>query len=288
MNYQIEFKGEFSLKNNELYCREDQKLEITNCEFVTDIGDSIKKKHKNSHVKIVEDPNLICRKPLNSISSTSPEVGSADDFFSFVENDVELPNGSKIKLYDYQKGYIEHIMSNRFNIGFKFRQSGMTTINLLWSIWKCISNENMSIGYVCHSHLSSMIWLNNATFFLSPELRPKLISANDSKICFENNSKIHFLNGNRYGRGMSLNHIIIDEAAYVFDLNKRYISLLPCLSTTNGSFTMISSLTPRNLCREKDLNVGKANYDNVFFDNMFEDALHKKNMFNPFMITNDE
>ena len=48
-------------------------------------------------------------------------------------------------LYKYQHKVIRNYEKHRFNIISKFRQGGLTTVTLLWGMWRCMFQEDQQI-----------------------------------------------------------------------------------------------------------------------------------------------
>ncbi|MEL4395654.1 hypothetical protein AAEH73_21830, partial [Shewanella algae] len=70
-------------------------------------------------------------------------------FFYFCHKYVKILHPKKglspFILYKYQRRVIKDYNNNRFNIISKFRQGGLTTVTLLWSLWKCIFDLDQQI-----------------------------------------------------------------------------------------------------------------------------------------------
>lgn len=100
----------------------------------------------------------------SAVSCAIPEVSDAhntsefdkckNDILYFAEHYIKIPafdNGDHA-LYDIQKQYLKNIASNSWFICKKCRQSGITTMNVIYAMWKLLFFENQHIDMVFHKY----------------------------------------------------------------------------------------------------------------------------------------
>ena len=81
-------------------------------------------------------------------------IKCARDFKYFAANYVEirsLKEGDvKFKLYGFQERVLSEFERYQFNIVRKFRQGGLTTLAVLWSLWQC-NDQRRKDASVCQN-----------------------------------------------------------------------------------------------------------------------------------------
>lgn len=168
----------------------------------------------------------------------------ASDFFHFAK--YTMPNGVKsFERYIFHDRLFNAYESRRYVIMPKFRQGGFTTFALLYALWKCMFNLNQDIIYVCKTdHEAVGVNRNFREIIkrLPPDFKPKLTKENDHDIFFDTGSSIHFHSTSAV-RGHAATLLIIDEAAFIPNMEDKWKALLPTImnngkcivqSTPNG------------------------------------------------------
>jgi hypothetical protein len=139
------------------------------------------------------------------------------------------------------------------------RQMGMTTIFAIFALFQAATKPDQAI-LICGNRLAHAIEIMDRIRFayqsLPNNVRPGVIEYNKTTISFANGSRIMGRAVTEHaGRGLSLTHIMIDQAAYVSykTLDGFWTSTMPCMAT--GGKTIVQS-TPRyadglfyDLCR---------------------------------------
>lgn len=170
-------------------------------------------------------------------------------------------------LYNYQRKVIKDYEENRFNIISKFRQGGLTTVTLLYGLWKCefqMDQQIMLLSKTDREATDTGLIIDRACENLPSWLKPKKGEGkwNDHlKMFTETGSAIKFYSPEA-ARGKSVTFLIIDEAAFIDDMEKHWKSMWPVLST-GGSCTLISTVN------------GLGNW----YEQTYKDAKEKKNKF---------
>lgn len=148
-------------------------------------------------------------------------------------------------LFKYQKKVIKDYENNRFNIISKFRQGGLTTVTLLWGLWKCMfqmDQQVMLISKTDREATDTGLIIDRACENLPTWLKPKKEGKwNDHlKMFTDTGSAIKFYSPEA-ARGKAVTFLIIDEAAFIDDMEKHWKAIWPVLST-GGSCTLISTV----------------------------------------------
>jgi hypothetical protein len=148
-------------------------------------------------------------------------------------------------LYEYQRKVIRDYEKYRFNIISKFRQGGLTTVTLLWGLWRCMFQLDQQIMLLSKTDreatdIGMMIDRSCENF---PEwLKPKKDAKwNDHlKMFTDTGSALKFYSPEA-ARGKSVTFLIVDEAAFVDDMDKHWKAMWPVLST-GGSCALVSTV----------------------------------------------
>lgn len=171
-------------------------------------------------------------------------------------------------LYGYQHKVIHDYNNHRFNIISKFRQGGLTTVTLLWGLWRCLFQLDQQIMLLSKADKEATdqgMIVDRAVEHLPNWLAPdkKAGKWNDHlKMFTETGSAIKF-HSPVSARGKSVTFLIVDEAAFIDDMEAHWKAMWPVLST-GGSCTLVSTVN------------GMGNW----YHQMYVDAQDKRNRFN--------
>ncbi len=192
-------------------------------------------------------------------------------FVYFVENYVKIIHPTRgligFKLYDFQKSYIQELESNRFVIGVKFRQGGFTTSTAIYGLWKCLfgldenwlfvsktDREATGIGRVVQTVIDN----------LPEQLKSFLSHKSDHEKKFGvTGSAMRFLPMQAMC-SVAVTNLVIDEAAFIPNMDEHWKSLIPSLST-GGKCVVLSTVN------------GVGNW----FADTWNSAVEKRNQFKP-------
>ena len=169
-------------------------------------------------------------------------------------------------LFKYQRKVIKDYENNRFNIISKFRQGGLTTVTLLWGLWKCMFQMDQQIMLISKTDREATdtgLIIDRACENLPTWLRPKKDGKwNDHlKMLTDTGSALKFYSPEA-ARGKAVTFLIVDEAAFIDDMEKHWKAMWPVLST-GGSCTLISTVN------------GLGNW----YEQTYKDAREGKNKF---------
>ena len=149
-------------------------------------------------------------------------------------------------LYKYQKRVVHEYEHNRFNILSKFRQGGLTTVTVLWSLWRCLFKLDETIMVLSKSDREAIAAgeiVKRALLELPSWLRPEMEKNNDHQKLFSDTGCKLFFYTPEAARGRSITYLILDEAAFIPAMDKHWKAMFPtistgghciCVSTVNG------------------------------------------------------
>ena len=176
-------------------------------------------------------------------------VKCANSFFYFCHKYVKILHPMRglipFVLFNYQRTVIKNYEKNRFNIISKFRQGGITTVSLLWGLWKCMFQNDQQIMLLSKTDREATdigLIVDRACENLPSWLRPiKDAKWNDHlKMFTDTGSALKFYSPEA-ARGKSVTFLILDEAAFIVDMDKHWKAMWPILST-GGSCAVISTV----------------------------------------------
>lgn len=148
-------------------------------------------------------------------------------------------------IFKYQKKVIDDYDSNRFNIISKFRQGGLTTVTLLYGLYKTLFTLDFSMMLISKSDREAVEAgyivdraVENLPVWLAPKKDGKW---NDHlKQITETGGSLRFYSPEA-ARGKSVAFICLDEAAFIDDLDKHWRAMYPVLAT-GGKCSIISTV----------------------------------------------
>lgn len=169
-------------------------------------------------------------------------------------------------LYKYQRKVIRDYENHRFNIISKFRQGGLTTVTLLWGLWRCMFQLDQQIMLLSKTDreatdIGMMVdrSVENFPEWLKPRKDGKW---NDHlKMFTDTGSALKFYSPEA-ARGKAVTFLIVDEAAFIDGMDKHWKAMWPVLST-GGSCTLVSTVN------------GLGNW----YEQTYHDAKEKQNKF---------
>ena len=137
-------------------------------------------------------------------------------------------------LFGYQKRVIEDYEKHRFNILSKFRQGGLSTVTVLWAMWRCMFKLDETIMVLSKSDREAIAAgeiVKRGLIELPSWLRPEMDKNNDhQKLFTETGCKLFFYTPEA-ARGRSITYLILDEAAFIPQMEKHWKAMFPTIST---------------------------------------------------------
>lgn len=147
-------------------------------------------------------------------------------------------------LYKYQRKVIEQYENNRFCIISKFRQGGLTTIAVLWSLWRCMFRTDQQIMVLSKTDREAMSAgevAKRALENLPRWLKPDMDGENKHEKIFKDTGSALKFYTPEAARGKSLTILIIDEAAFIPDMETHWKAMYPVIAT-GGACYVISTV----------------------------------------------
>lgn len=171
----------------------------------------------------------------------------AEDPIYFIKKYIYIIHPIKgripFNLFRFQERLLREVMANRFSITRKFRQAGITTICAAYSVWYAIFKKNKNIVVVSIGERESKDFLDRAKemyYDLPAWLRPKAITENAHTLKLSTGSVIKSQPAGA-GRGQPVSILIVDEAAFIDNMEEYWKAVYPTVST-GGEVVMISTV----------------------------------------------
>lgn len=176
-------------------------------------------------------------------------IKCARSFFYFCHRYVKIlhPKFGTIPfmLYKYQRRVIREFEAKRFNMISKFRQGGLSTVAVLWGLWKCMFQKDQQIYFLSKTDREALAAgdiarraMDNFPYWIYDKSNADITkhekSFNDvgSKICFYTPEA---------ARGKSATYIMIDEAAFIEKMDEHWKAMYPVIAT-GGHIEIISTV----------------------------------------------
>lgn len=137
-------------------------------------------------------------------------------------------------LYNYQRRCVKEYENHRFNILSKFRQGGLTTVTVLWCMWRCMFKLDETIMVLSKSDreaIASGEVVKRALQELPKWMHPEMEKNNDHQKLFADTGCKLFFYTPEAARGRSITYLVLDEAAFVPQMEKHWKSMFPTIST---------------------------------------------------------
>lgn len=172
-------------------------------------------------------------------------------------------------MYNYQKRCFEQFETKRWNLISKFRQGGLTTLAEIYGFWKCRFKLSQQVLFLSKTDREA----KNAAEIVNrlQENLPDWLKVNNNdegkwnehiKQFKDTNSQMSFFQPEA-ARGLSSTLLIIDEAAFIPDMEAFWLAVFPTISIS-GRVVVISTVN----------GVGNWYYD------QYQGAKEGKNHFN--------
>ena len=171
----------------------------------------------------------------------------------FINTYVKIKNQfiglTPFNLYDFQKDTLEKLLTNKKTIVLKSRQMGLSSLVSAYAVWKIVFQDNTTAVFVAYSPQAASEIVSKILFaikFLPDWMRPSF--AEDSRVSFK------LKNGSRVIGTSSCSTLIldtdidlfvVDECAYIENLNDVLESLSPLLSADSSETILVSSASGR-------------------------------------------
>lgn len=162
----------------------------------------------------------------------------AGDFLYFCERYVKIIHPMKglvpFKLYEFQKRVVSDYEQHQFNIVSKFRQAGLTTVTVIWSLWRCLFKTDQRIMVLSKSDREAIgvgKIVQNVKDNLPSWMMPIMGNDNDHEKEFKDTGSVIWFFTVQGTRSRALTYLIIDEAAFIPNMHEHWKGMYPTLAT---------------------------------------------------------
>lgn len=228
---------------------------------------------------------------MDKIQKINEYMKCRNDFVYFISNYIfiELPGGDvKLKPYEKQIELLNLINKEHYVIVLKSRQIGISTILQVFVVWLTVFYNNVVVGIISKDGMAATKFSRFIASFvdkLPSWMRPKFEKRNERSFILDNGSKV--INtpvdpknpGNCF-RGESITFLIIDETAFISNLDKAWEGMVSALATNQKHaresgvpFGTVLLSTPN-----KTTGIGK------FFYSRYMNAIADNDIFKSFII----
>lgn len=170
------------------------------------------------------------------------------DFTYFCQKYVKILNTEDglvpFNLFPYQERVISNFEQHRFNIVSKFRQAGLTTVAVVYGLWKCMFSLDQRILILSKSDREAIgvgkiveMVKNNFPDWLKPSMK----NDNDHEKEFANSNSVMWFYTCEAARSKSAGFLILDEAAFIKNMDEHWKAMYPTLSN-GGRCAVISTV----------------------------------------------
>jgi hypothetical protein len=224
-----------------------------------------------------EELDIPVGETVEQLNSFPPErqleevIKCAKNFFYFCHRYVKIlhPKFGTIPfiLYKYQRKVIKEYEINRFNMISKFRQGGLSTVSVLWGLWKCMFQKDQQIYFLSKTDREALVAgdiarkaMDNFPYWLYDKNHADITK--HEKNFVDIGSKICFYTPEA-ARGKSATYIMIDEAAFIDNMSEHWKAMYPVVAA-GGNVEVISTVN------------GLGNW----YEETYHEAQSGKNFFN--------
>ncbi len=148
-------------------------------------------------------------------------------------------------LYKYQRQVIRDYENHSFNIISKFRQGGLTTLTLLWGMWRVMFKLDQQVMLLSKTDREATdigMIVDRAVEHLPNWMKPKIEGKwNDHLKQFSDTGGSMKFYSPEAARGKAVTFLIIDEAAFIPDMETHWKAMWPVLST-GGQCAVVSTV----------------------------------------------
>lgn len=146
------------------------------------------------------------------------------------------------ELYPFQEKIVAEFLTHRFNILRKFRQAGCTTLIAALSLWFSIFNKHKTVAILSKGDTESTELLERIKLMydeLPQFLKPELLENNKHTLRLGTLSTIRSrASGKQSGRSLAGSLLIIDEAAFIENIDTIWAAVYPIISTGGKVFVL--------------------------------------------------
>ena len=172
----------------------------------------------------------------------------AKDFSYFCHKYIKIGHPKRglvpSRLYNYQRRVIGEYGEHQYNIISKFRQGGLTTVSVIWGMWRCMFHLDeviMVLSKTDREAIAAGEIAARALEHLPAWLVPDFGKHNEHSRHFKETGSWLYFYTPEAARGKSITYLIIDEAAFIPDMRRHWKAMYPTLAT-GGNCIAISTV----------------------------------------------
>ncbi len=157
---------------------------------------------------------------------------------------IQHPSRGKIlfNLYDFQEDLMSEVSNNRFNVILKSRQLGISTLSAGYSLWLMLFHEDKNVLVIATKQEVAKNLVTKVRFMhqnLPSWLRGNTEEDNKLSLRLKNGSQIKATSAaGDAGRSEALSLLVIDEAAFIDNVEDIWTSSQSTLSTGGGAIVL--------------------------------------------------
>jgi len=157
---------------------------------------------------------------------------------------IQHPHRGKIlfNLYPFQEDLMQNVNDNRFNVILKSRQLGISTLSAGYSLWLMLFHEDKNILVIATKQEVAKNLVTKVRFMhdnLPSWLKGQTEEDNKLSLRLKNGSQIKATSAaGDAGRSEALSMLIIDEAAFINNVEEIWTSAQSTLSTGGGAIVL--------------------------------------------------
>lgn len=147
-------------------------------------------------------------------------------------------------LYKYQNRVVSDFDKFQFNIVKKFRQAGLTTVAVIWALWRCMFKFDQRIMVLSKTDREAIgvgKIVENVKEYLPDWLRPTMKTDNDHEKEFSETGSVLWFYTPSAARSKALTYLIVDEAAFIQGMDDHWKAMYPTLAA-GGNCIVISTV----------------------------------------------
>jgi hypothetical protein len=173
-------------------------------------------------------------------------VKCAKDPIFFMRNYcyIQHPKRGKIKfnLYEFQEDALAELRDNRYNIILKSRQLGISTLSAGFALWSMLFHEDFNTLVIATTQEVAKNLVTKVRVMhdnLPSWLKGTIEADNKLSLKFKNGSQIKAISSASTGaRSEALSLLIVDEAAFIRNIEEIWIASQATLSTGGGAIVL--------------------------------------------------
>lgn len=180
---------------------------------------------------------------MTKLQQVKEFIKCKESFEHYCENHVliEIPGGDiLLKPYDKQKELIEKLLIERYLLVLKSRQVGISTIIQALCSWLVVFFDNVVVGIISKDGKEATDFaraVRGMVEKLPSWMNPGFDKYTEQSFILKNGSKVFAATVNPQApektlRGKPITFLVIDEAAFIKNIDEAWTSMVPALSTS--------------------------------------------------------